>query len=127
MTAKKKKKRIGKITCAIEYVVDIDDLEMVEQAKDCFYEDLYQAIVNNDRSEVLAMLEVKQDRKLQEKDIEQFLRDDARERHMDKLRDEGKLVRCKFCDEEGEAVKAHMHQGEYVCENCWDERLRTTE
>jgi hypothetical protein len=34
---------------------------------------------------------------------------------------------CKFCGELEQAHKAHLHQGRYVCEKCWDERLRTTE
>lgn len=124
----KRKKRIGTITCTIKYVVDIDDVDMIEQAKDCFYEDLYQAIVKtSDRSEFLAMLEVKHDPKLKETDIDQFLQEDAEERRMDKLRDEGKLVTCKFCEKEVEDVTAHRHQNGYVCEDCWDERLRTTE
>ena len=37
------------------------------------------------------------------------------------------VVDCKFCGKEVDADTAHMHQGSYVGECCWDERLRTTE
>lgn len=36
-------------------------------------------------------------------------------------------VICKLCNEYCEAKHSHLHQGEYVGECCWDERLRTTE
>lgn len=36
-------------------------------------------------------------------------------------------VSCKFCDKDCHPRRAHLHQGKYVCEDCWDERLRTTE
>jgi hypothetical protein len=81
MSPKKKKKRIGTITVGIRYVVDIDDSEMVKQAKDYFYDDLYKAIVKiNSTAEFESLLDIKQDLKLKEKDIDQFLQDDAEER-----------------------------------------------
>jgi hypothetical protein len=36
-------------------------------------------------------------------------------------------VTCKFCEKETPAAAAHIHQGGYVGECCWDERLRVTE
>lgn len=36
-------------------------------------------------------------------------------------------VHCKFCMKQERPRKAHLHQGAWVCENCWDERLRITE
>lgn len=36
-------------------------------------------------------------------------------------------VECKFCKKHTPAPKAHLHQNGYVCEKCWDERLRVTE
>jgi formylmethanofuran dehydrogenase subunit E len=36
-------------------------------------------------------------------------------------------VECKFCEESTDARTAHRHDGGYVCEGCWDERLRATE
>lgn len=45
--------------------------------------------------------------------------------------EEGASVRCKIdgphCQILIEKYKAHLHDGEWVCENCWDERLRTME
>ena len=34
-------------------------------------------------------------------------------------------VTCKFCGDKSRTW--HTHQGQFVCEDCWDERLRTTE
>ena len=34
---------------------------------------------------------------------------------------------CKFCHRPVDPTKAHLHDGEYVGECCWDERLRATE
>lgn len=36
-------------------------------------------------------------------------------------------VTCKFCQEPCVSTDAHLHQGEWVGECCWDERLRVTE
>jgi len=40
---------------------------------------------------------------------------------------DGKTVYCKFCHGAVSAAGAHRHDGGYVGECCWDERLRTTE
>lgn len=37
------------------------------------------------------------------------------------------MVTCKLCQKETPLAEAHRHQGGYVGECCWDERLRTTE
>jgi formylmethanofuran dehydrogenase subunit E len=36
-------------------------------------------------------------------------------------------VECKFCGNEIIVADAHLHDGEFVGECCWDERLRATE
>jgi len=36
-------------------------------------------------------------------------------------------VECRFCHEMVPQPEAHCHDGHFVCESCWDERLRTTE
>lgn len=37
-------------------------------------------------------------------------------------------VGCKFCHKQVPAETAHLHQGEWVGDECcWDERLRSTE
>ncbi len=43
--------------------------------------------------------------------------------------DEGKplVITCSTCDGFTDSDAAHLHQGQYVGECCWDERLRTTE
>ena len=33
-------------------------------------------------------------------------------------------VDCKFCGEITNQRKAHWHDGGWVCEKCWDERLK---
>lgn len=37
------------------------------------------------------------------------------------------VVVCKLCHQPALAKTAHLHQGEYIGECCWDERLRSTE
>lgn len=35
---------------------------------------------------------------------------------------------CKFCHNPIKHLEySHLHQGEHVCENCWDPRLQMTE
>lgn len=36
-------------------------------------------------------------------------------------------VTCSLCSEEAPIASAHMHQGKFIGECCWDDRLRTTE
>ena len=36
-------------------------------------------------------------------------------------------VTCKLCHKTCNGKYAHLHRGEYICESCWDERLRITE
>jgi len=35
--------------------------------------------------------------------------------------------KCKFCGELRPVVSMHRHNDGYVCNDCWDERLRNTE
>lgn len=37
------------------------------------------------------------------------------------------MVKCKFCGKHTSADEAHLHDKEYVCEECWDDRLKITE
>jgi len=41
--------------------------------------------------------------------------------------DSSETVICKVCGETALAATAHQHEGSYVGECCWDERLRATE
>lgn len=34
---------------------------------------------------------------------------------------------CKFCGDQFDVDDMHLHQNGFVCEDCWDERLRSTE
>lgn len=36
-------------------------------------------------------------------------------------------VNCKLCGADSPVATAHLHQGEWVGDCCWDERLRATE
>ena len=36
-------------------------------------------------------------------------------------------IHCKLCRRSAPEVSAHRHQDGWVCEDCWDERLRSTE
>lgn len=38
-----------------------------------------------------------------------------------------KKVTCKFCAARIHITGACKHDGKYVCESCWDERLKSTE
>jgi len=38
-----------------------------------------------------------------------------------------KICVCKFCGDTIAKINAHLHQDTWVCEECWDERLRITE
>ena len=52
---------------------------------------------------------------------------------MDFDRPEGKEAQepmtadCKFCWNEVSINEAHLHKGSHVCDECWDDRLKTTE
>lgn len=37
------------------------------------------------------------------------------------------MIMCDLCKEDTPMKTAHLHQGKYIGECCWDERLRTTE
>jgi hypothetical protein len=37
------------------------------------------------------------------------------------------MIMCDMCKEDTPANTAHLHQGKYIGECCWDDRLKTTE
>lgn len=43
------------------------------------------------------------------------------------MRPRPKNVRCYLCKEEAPEATAHRHQGRWIGDCCWDERLRTTQ
>lgn len=40
---------------------------------------------------------------------------------------ERRMVNCKFCYKLNDSLFCHLHQDTWVCEDCWDDRLKTTE
>lgn len=65
--------KLGKIQLSLSYVVDLDNQEMVDHAKQCLYEDLENMVKYNEISSWIAEYE---DKKLKESDIPSFLVED---------------------------------------------------
>lgn len=65
-----KKKRIGKVFINLEYVVDLDNEAMIDEAKECLVEDLMNMAKYEEYD---ANIDVKADKKLTEADIPDFL------------------------------------------------------
>lgn len=73
--------RIGTVSVSVRYVVDMDDEEMVDQAKECIYDDLVQMLVKNPGlEEFYAALKVECNPVLTESDIDDFLVESAEDR-----------------------------------------------
>lgn len=68
--SKKKKMRLGRVGISLNYVVDLDNPEMVQEAKDCLYEDLMNAYKYN---ELGANIDVVVDKTATKSDIPDFL------------------------------------------------------
>ena len=66
----KKKKRFGRVGIHLSYVVDLDDKDMIEEAKDCFYEDIMNAYKYD---ELHTWVDVFPDSNVDETDIPEFL------------------------------------------------------
>ena len=66
----KKKKRLGRVEISLGYVVDLDDQDMVDEARECLYEDLMNAYKYDEIGENITIVE---DKKLKESDIPDFL------------------------------------------------------
>ena len=66
----KKKKRLGRVVMDIGYVVDLDNSEMCDHAREFFYEDLMNAYKNNEVGTYLTTVE---DKTATEGDIPEFL------------------------------------------------------
>ncbi len=63
--------KLGKVVINLEYVVDLDNKEMVEQAQDALYEDLMSAYRYNGLADWIGVKEG--DENLSESDIPEFL------------------------------------------------------
>jgi len=68
--------RLGKVRFVCEYVVDLDDDNMVFQAEDCIVEDVCNAIKYR---EVCEWLDIAEDKTLTANDIPEFLREKENE------------------------------------------------
>ena len=68
----KKKMRLGKVCIKIEYVVDLDNEDMVEEAKACLFEDVMNAVKYD---EIDSNINVVEDQSLTENDIPDFLKE----------------------------------------------------
>lgn len=62
--------RLGRVAINSGYIVDLDDDEMVQRAKDALYEDVDNAVKYN---EIYNWIEIEQDVDAKEKDISTFL------------------------------------------------------
>lgn len=74
MKTKTKKKNLGRVYFQLNYVVDLDNQNMVEHAKTALWEDIMSMFKYN---EIHNCIGVKKDSKAKEKDIPEFLLDDG--------------------------------------------------
>ena len=65
--------RLGRVTIDLGYVVDMDNLEMVEHAKRCIYDDVMTADVNQELQQWITVLP---DKKATKGEIPEFLLED---------------------------------------------------
>jgi len=66
----KKKMRLGRVVISMAYVVDLDNDDMVQEAKDCLYEDVMNAVKYE---EIGTYMDVMEDKKAKPGDIPEFL------------------------------------------------------
>ena len=62
--------RLGKVCISHSYIVDLDNQDMVDEAKDCFYEDICNAIKYD---EIYGDIKVVEAPEAKESDIPEFL------------------------------------------------------
>ncbi len=67
--SKKTKKRLGRVVMALSYVVDMDNPDMIQEAKDCLFEDICNAVKYNE----IDNFEIIPDKTLKTEDIPDFL------------------------------------------------------
>ena len=66
----KKKMRLGRVCMDMGYVVDLDNQSMVDEARDCLYEDLMNAVKYD---ELGSNIKIVHDKTLKESDIPELL------------------------------------------------------
>jgi len=69
--------RLGKVQIVLEYVVDLDDTEMADEARDCMWEDICDLVRTGDHEdyENHVLLVEDEENELTDEDIPEFLRD----------------------------------------------------
>jgi hypothetical protein len=68
--------KLGKVGINYSYVVDLENETMVDEAKDCVYEDIMNAFKYNELGNHIGIIENKD--QLSEEDIPEFLKDQER-------------------------------------------------
>ena len=68
--------RLGKVYFHASYIVDLDDKDMVDHAKDCIYEDVTNSVKYD---EVACWIKVEEAPDADEGDIPEFMREDDEE------------------------------------------------
>lgn len=71
MKKTKNKKRLGRVCISLSYVVDLDDEVMVDEARECLYEDIMNIFKYNELHDHIDIVE---DKRAKEKDIPDFLK-----------------------------------------------------
>ena len=72
--------RLGRVFFTIDYVVDLDNKDMVAEAKQCVFEDVMNAVKND---ELVANIKVTADPSANPNDIPEFLHDRKKDNEMD--------------------------------------------
>jgi hypothetical protein len=65
--------RIGRVFLKLEYVVDLDNMAMVEQARDILYDDIIKVAVGKAVDDIDALIREEEDESLSEDDISPLL------------------------------------------------------
>ena len=103
--------KFKKVVLHIEYIVPNDE-EAIELASDWIYEDMRVALSGSTDAD--GYLTVKQAKNATLADVDPALIDNL-------------TMECKFCHKEKSKYTGTFTTTGYVCEDCWDERLRITE
>ena len=72
-TKKSKTPRLGIVSLGMRYIVDLDDADMVAEAKDCLYEDLMSAYKYDEVGSNIDVRPAKKADKVSVSDIPEFL------------------------------------------------------
>jgi|GEM_PF-1016816 len=65
--------RIGRVFLKLEYVVDLDNMAMVEQARDILYDDIIRVATGKAVDDIDALIREEEDESLSEDDISPLL------------------------------------------------------